>query len=250
MTIQDVYNKIDQAAPFSLAMEFDNPGLLVGDPSKEVNGALVALDVTDEVISEAVSRGANLIVTHHPVIYSPLKRVTSDLLVWKLVRENLSVISAHTNLDIARGGVNDILAEKLALSGVETLPPDHMVRVGTVERGMTPPEFAYYVKRMLELPAVRYCDGGQAVERVAVCGGSGGSCLEEVIASGAQAFVTGDVKHSVMLEAVHRGITLIDAGHYGTEHHVLGYLSGLVRDALGGDAVAIARSDADPATVI
>ena len=128
MTVQDVYNKIDQAAPFSLAMEFDNPGLLVGDPSEEVNGALVALDVTDEVISEAVSRGANLIVTHHPVIYSPLKRVTSDLLVWKLVRENLSVISAHTNLDIARGGVNDILAEKLALSGVETLPPDHMVR--------------------------------------------------------------------------------------------------------------------------
>ncbi len=250
MKVQDVYDAINRAADFSTALDFDNPGLLVGDPQAQVTGAVVALDVTDAVISEAIGRGANLIVTHHPVIFHPIKQVRSDMLVWRLAREGISVISAHTNLDLAQGGVNDILAEKLRLQNTSPVPPEGMARVGSLERGMTPPEFAYYVKQMLDLPAVRYCDGGRPVELAAVCGGSGGSLLEDIAKTGAQAFVTGDVKHDVMLDAAHRGITLIDAGHYGTERHVLPYLAGLVRDALGDTPAVIARSDADPATII
>ena len=255
MNVKDVYNAIDAAAPFSLAMQFDNPGLLVGDPDEQVKGALVALDVTDNVIDEAVSRGANLIVTHHPVIFHPMKRVTADTLVWRLVRAGLSVVSAHTNLDIARGGVNDILAARLELADTapleETCPGEGIGRVGTLARGMTPPEFAYYVKRMLDLQAVRYCDGGRAIERVAVCGGSGGNMLEAAAAAGCQAYVTGDVKHDVMLDAVHRGITLLDAGHFGTETIVLDYLAGLVRAAVGeGVPVVIARTNVDVTTTI
>lgn len=251
MRIQEVYDAIDKAAPFGMALEFDNPGLLVGDPAQEVQGVLAALDVTDQVISEAVARGANLIVTHHPVIFHPLKRVTSDSLVWKLIRENLSVISAHTNLDIAAGGVNDILSKRLDLKQVELVPPENMARIGVLERGMTPPEFAYYVKRMLDVDAVRYCDGGQAIQRVAVCGGSGGSLLEDVLVAGAQAFVTADVKHDVMLEAIHRGLTIIDAGHFGTETFVVEYLAQLAKQALGENVpVAIARADVPPAITV
>lgn len=249
MTVQDVYDRINRAADFSLAMEFDNPGLLVGDPAAQVTFALAALDVTDAVIAEAAARGANLIITHHPVIFHPMKRVTADSLVWKLIRKNISVISAHTNLDLAKGGVNDILAQKLVLGDIEPLENgEGLGRTGILPRGMTPPEFAYYVKRMLNADAVRYCDGGQAIERVAVCGGSGGSLLEAVADSGCQAFVTGDVKHDVMLDAVHRGITLIDAGHFGTETFVVDYLVQLAAEVLGKEAVAAAQSNI-PVTV-
>lgn len=250
MTVQRVYDVIHEAANFSLAMDFDNAGLLVGDPGAKVTSVLVALDVTDAVIEEAVSRGVNLIVTHHPVIFHPLRRVTADTLVWKLIRQNIAVISAHTNLDIAKGGVNDILAKRLELKEITAIEPDGMVRVGMLERGMAPPEFAYYVKRMLDSAAVRYCDGGRAIERVAVCGGSGGSFLEDVEKAGAQAFVTGDVKHDVMLNAVRRGITLIDAGHFGTETFVVEYLAELVKKALDGVQVSIAQANLDPCTTI
>lgn len=250
MKVQDIYNAIHMAADFSLAMEFDNPGLLVGNSEAEVRGVLCALDVTDAVIAEAVSRGMNLIVTHHPVIFHPMKRVTADSLVWKLIRADLSVISAHTNLDIAEGGVNDILSRALELENFAPFGGDGMARVGTVKRGMAPPEFAYYVKRMLDLPSVRYCDGGQAIERVAVCGGSGGSLLHEAAAAGAQAFVTGDVKHDVMLDAVRLGITLVDAGHFGTENPVVSYLAELARGAAGGAPVAVAQSNTDAAVTI
>ena len=148
----------------------------------------------------------------------------------------------------------NLLAQKLALNEIEVLEltraPDGMGRAGMLERGMAPPEFAYYVKRMLDLSAVRYCDGGRVVERVAVCGGSGGSLLDAAVEKGCQALVTGDVKHDVMLDAVHRGITLIDAGHFGTENLVVPYLAGLARSACGDVPVAIARSGVDSATVI
>ncbi len=244
MTVQDVYDRIHRAADFSLAMEFDNPGLLVGDPAAQVTFALAALDVTDAVIAEAAARGANLIITHHPVIFHPMKKVTADTLVWKLIRENISVISAHTNLDLAKGGVNDILAQKLALENLDLLENgEGLGRVGNLPRGMTPPEFAYYTKRMLDADAVRYCDGGQAIQRVAVCGGSGGSLLQAVAVAGCQAFVTGDVKHDVMLDAVHSGITLIDAGHFGTETFVVDYLARLAAEVLGKETVAVAQSN-------
>lgn len=254
MTVKDVYDVINEAADFSLAMDFDNVGMLVGDPSAQVNGVMVALDATDRVIEEAAARGANLLVTHHPVIFHPLKQVTADMLVWKLVRAGISVISAHTNLDIAQGGVNDILAGLLSLGEVAPLDPagggQGLGRVGKLERGMTPPEFAYYVKCRLEVGAVRYCDGGRAIEKVAVGGGSCGSLLGLVAQSGCQAFVTGDVKHDVMLEAAHRGITLVDAGHFGTENPVVEYLAGLVRRIAGDVPVIAEASNTDVSTTI
>ena len=249
-TVKHVYDVINEAADFSTAMDFDNPGLLVGDPEEMVRGTVVALDATDAVIAEAAGRGANLIVTHHPVIFHPIKKVTADMPVYKLVRAGISVISAHTNLDKAPDGVNDILCARLGLQNVAVVGEDGMLRAGTLARGMTPPEFAYYVKRLLDDQAVRYCDGGRAVERVAVCGGSGGSFLAEAAANGCQALVTGDVKHDVMLDAVRMGITVIDAGHYGTERFVVEYLAELCKRALPDVPVAVAHADASPTTTI
>jgi len=248
MTVQDIYNAVDEAAAFSTQMDFDNAGLLVGDPKANVISALVALDVTDAVIDEALSRGSNLIVTHHPVIFHVIKKVTSDMLVYRLIRENISVICAHTNLDLACGGVNDILAQKLDLQDIALVPPENLLRVGKLSRGMTPPEFAYYVKQKLDLPALRYCDGGAVIEQVAVCGGSGGSELREVWKTGCQAYVTADIKHDVMLEAIHLGITLIDGGHFETENHVIEYLAKLVRDT--GTETVIARANIAPSVTI
>lgn len=250
MTVQQVYEAIHAVADFSLQMSFDNAGLLVGDPNATVTGAVLALDVTGHVIDEAVAQKANLIVTHHPVIFHPMKHVTADTLVYRLIREGISVICAHTNLDIAPGGVNDVLAQKLELQQVTALPPENLLRVGMLRRGMTPPELAYFVKQKLDLPALRYCDGGVAVERVAVCGGSGGSELDAAIAAGCQAYVTGDVKHDGMLEAARRGITLIDAGHFGTETHVLDYLASVVRGTEEAFSVSIARSNEVPYATI
>lgn len=255
MTVQDVYNAINAAADFSLALDFDNVGLLVGDPNDEVKTALVALDATDAVIDEAVMRGANLIVTHHPVIFEPMKHVTADTLAWRLIRAGISVISAHTNLDAAHGGVNDGLAELLELQEVTMLgnPPGGVGigRVGKLKRGMTPPEFAYYAKQMLGAQAVRYCDGGRAIERVAVVGGSGGSELLTAAEQGCEALVTGDVKHNVMLEAVRRRITVIDAGHHLTENvPATQRLMQVVGELLGADKVSLSREGIDPATTI
>ena len=121
MIVYDIYDFLDEKYDFSSALEYDNVGLLVGDGRDKVTGVLVCLDCTDEAITEAVKQGANLIVTHHPVIFDPLKSVTEQSLVYRLIKIGISVISAHTNLDQADGGVNDALAEAVGLSDVEKI---------------------------------------------------------------------------------------------------------------------------------
>lgn len=250
-TVKEVYQAIDSAAPFAAAMEWDNPGMLVGDWDARITGALVALDVTDDLIAEAVRDGVNLLVTHHPVIFHALKNVRSDSLVYKLVKEGISVICAHTNFDVAAGGVNDVLANLLDLQDVETLPEEGLLRAGNLTRGMTPPEFAYFAKCRLDLDALRYCDGGQVIQRVAVCGGSGGSELAVAAQNGCQAYLTGDVKHDVLLEARHLGITILDGGHFGTETVALERLRSLAAQVLEPEtAVRLAKSNLDPSITI
>lgn len=250
ITVGEIYEQINQAADFSLAMEFDNAGILVGSPERAVGKVLAALDVTEPVLAEACAWGADLIVTHHPVIFHPLKRLSPDMVVWKLAVNDIAVISAHTNLDIAPGGVNDILAKNLRLSEIETLAPDNLIRCGTLARGMAPAEFAYYTKQVLDLQALRYCDGGQLIEKVAVGGGSCAGMLGQVVQAGAQAFVTSEVKHDQMIAAAQGGITLIDAGHYATERPVVDYLAKLVRGMQGAPEVRIAKSCVDVSTTI
>ena len=233
MTVNDILQAMDAIAPFRLTMDFDNTGLLIGDPSAEVRGVVLALDCTDEVIESAKRNNANLIITHHPVIFHGIKKVCADSVVWQAVRNDINVISAHTNLDIAQGGVNDCLAEILGLTEVGGLTAvgesvdengnvsrETLGRVGCLSSALSAKELAQLVKEKLNT-AVRYTDGGKAIETVAVCGGAGDSELESAIACGAEALVTGEVAHHIFIEAAHRGLTLIEAGHFHTEDVVL-----------------------------
>ena len=213
MTVPDIRDLLQQKAPFELAEEWDNAGLLIGDPSAVVSTVVVALDVTDAVIDRAVSEHAELIVTHHPVIFEPLKTVPSNSLVYRLANAGLSVICAHTNADKTTGGVNDCLAAKLGLSDV-MVAPDGMSRIGRLPADMTGEVFASYVCQCLDT-AVRVKAGTDTVRTVALCGG-GGADLVLALLDRADAALTGEAKHHEWL-SVPLTKTLVDGGHYATE---------------------------------
>lgn len=225
MIVYDIYDFLDEKYDFSSALPYDNVGLLVGDGREKVNGVLVCLDLTDEAISEAVKIGANLIVTHHPVIFDPLKNVTEQSLVYRLIRNGISVISAHTNLDQADGGVNDELAAAIGLSNVEKIADSEgfLYRIGEFDEPLTSEELAKLVGEKLSVP-VKYVGESSFIKRVAVCGGSGGSMLNDVLNSGVDAYVTADIKHNVFMDAHALGFTLIDAGHFNTEDVIVDVL--------------------------
>ncbi len=222
MIVYDIYDFLDEKYDFSSALEYDNVGLLVGDGREKVTGALVCLDCTDEAITEAVKRGANLIVTHHPVIFDPLKSVTEQSLVYRLIKNGISVISAHTNLDQADGGVNDALCSAIGLENVEKVQDREGFgyRIGEVAEPVTSDELAKTVGEKLSV-RTKYVGKSSFIKRVAVCSGSGGSMLGEVINTGVDAYVTADIKHNVFMDAHEAGITLIDAGHFNTEDIII-----------------------------
>jgi len=246
-TVKEVYQIMDQYAPFATQMGFDNAGFLVGNGEGDVTKILLSLDITLPVIEEAKKLGAQLIVAHHPVIFDPVKRIvagdpTGDKLI-SLIKYDIAAICAHTNLDIAVDGVNDALAEKLELKDIqvfESFGTDQqgraygLGRVGLTEQESSLTEYAERVKVLLGSNGVRYVDTGRPIRKVAVGGGSCGSSLYEAYKQGCDVFITADVKYDVFLEAKALGINLIDAGHYPTENVVLPKLEALLKNALPG----------------
>lgn len=221
-TVGEISRALNEWAPFDTAEDFDNCGLLIGGEEQPVSFCLLALDLTQAVCEEAAERGAQLVVTHHPVIFHPLRRVETGSVVYNAVQAGLAVISAHTCLDRAKDGVSEVLAKRLGLSNLEDLPScGGFVKIGEPERLMNGLELGRLVKERLSLESVRVYDAGYVVRKVAVCSGSGGSFLNEVLASEAEAFITGDVKHDVAVAAANGGLTLVDAGHYETEELIL-----------------------------
>lgn len=212
-------------APRNLAMSWDNVGLLVGDPEREVRRVIVALDVTESVVEEAQANGAELIVAHHPVMnctWLPVQTLREDTpqgrLLRRMVRGNLSAICMHTNLDIAAGGVNDALAQALGVVDPGgPLTEEGIGRVGTLEAPMSIADFVRFVSRALHCSGLRYADAGKPVHHVAVGGGACGEYIGQAIAAGCDTFVTSDLKYHDFLDAKPRGINLIDAGHFPTE---------------------------------
>ncbi|MGI5892958.1 MAG: Nif3-like dinuclear metal center hexameric protein [Candidatus Merdivicinus sp.] len=221
-SIGEIYEALDDWAPFETQEEFDNSGLLVGSADSAVQFALLALDLTSEVCAEAAKRGVQLVITHHPLIFDPLRRIPSQSVVYQLIQAGISVISVHTNLDKAPGGVSDTLADTLGLVEAEDVEGgDGCVKIGEFSRLFTGEMLARRVKERLELPLLRLYDAGNTIRRVALCSGAGGSFLPQVIQAGADAYITGDVKHNQVVDAANAGITLIDAGHYETESIIL-----------------------------
>ncbi len=358
ITVGDIYAKLNQFAPFGLAMEWDNSGLLIGSADLPADGVTLALDATPAVIKEAEKRGDKLIITHHPIIFEPLKAVQADSVVYRCIQNGISVISAHTNLDVARCGVNDALAAALGLKecrefevtqkeyyrkivvfvpwqdaakvktamaaagagalgnysgcafsmdglgeflpeegsspvigkvGVpervkETriemiVPPDRVSavvkamkeahpyempaydlfqdeaaeaaaslgRVGVLPQPMQPQEFAAMVKESLRVGGLKYVPGNRPVRTVAICGGSGADLISLAKAKGADALVTGDTKHHLLLLAEECGVTLVDSGHFATEAVVLSPLKVWLEAQFPQGRFTIAESSRDPA---
>ncbi len=215
MTVGEVYAFLQNRAPFETAEAYDNAGLLVGSAEMPADRILVTLDITPAAVRAAEERDAGLIVSHHPVIFHPLRRLSADSVPFLLASNRIAAICAHTNLDRAAGGVNDLLATALGLSGVQSAP-DGICRIGTLPRPMSPEDFAAYVGGRLGTP-VRMREGDTLLERVAVCGGAGGDFLIPLLQEGgAGAAVTGELKHHEWL-ALPSGVTVVEAGHYHTE---------------------------------
>lgn len=215
-TVKDIYNFIDTLAPFSSAEEWDNAGLLVGDENKIVNKILFALDCTEDVINQAVSLGADLIFTHHPVIFKPISNITADSLVYKLITNNLSIICAHTNYDKAIGGVNDILCDTIELNNIIKVE-NTCLNVGELKTAMNTNEFAEFIKSKLN-GIVRYNLIEKTIKKVAVCSGSGSDYLALAKEFNCDALLTGDGSHHSFLDADEMGILLVCAGHFETEN--------------------------------
>lgn len=226
-TVTHIYDAIDRLAPFWLTMDFDNTGILVGDRNREIACALLALDCTPAVIEQARQLGAQLIITHHPVIFHPLKRVNEDAVVYQLIRSDIAVISAHTNLDIAQGGVNDALASAIGLRdcrGLELLNEQTgawLGRVGTLPEPLSPEAFAAHIKACLNAASVKFSAAPRVIRTVALCSGSGADCLDAAISAGADALLTSEVKQHEYLAAAAAGISIFDAGHFDTEDIVI-----------------------------
>lgn len=225
ITAGEIERALYDWAPRESAMDWDNVGLLVGDPTQPVTRVLVALDVTQQVAEEAAEVGAELIVAHHPVMncaWHPVQSLRADDAQGKLLRflvqRGIGACCMHTNLDAAAGGVNDCLARALGLSALSPLNDEKIGRVGTLSCEIPLEEFLHTVVKSLGCGGLRYRDGGRRVHRVAVGGGACRDYIPQAIALGCDTFVTSDLRYNDFLDT--HGLNLIDAGHYPTENVV------------------------------
>ena len=222
MAVKDIYDYLNEIAPFDTAEEWDNCGLSVGSFDKEVKKIYIALDVTNDVIKRAEETGAELVLTHHPMIFDGIKSIEEGTVVYNSVKSGKTYISAHTNLDKAVGGVNGCLASSVGIKNIRTSGIDEFLKLGEIDT-MSADAFAEVVKASLG-GKVSYTDSGKPINTVAFCSGSGGDLVSVAAVEGADALLTGEAKHHEMLASNELGISLFVAGHYETENIVLEYL--------------------------
>lgn len=229
MICRDIIKRIEEYCPVSAALEWDNVGLLAGREDKEVKKIYVALDATDEIIDEAVKAGADMLVTHHPLIFGGLKRVTSQDFIGKrvlrLLQSDISYYAMHTNYDVK--GMAELSCKKLHLENTKVLEVTHTCGDGREEgigkiadvQPVALNVLCAQVKEAFGLDTVKvFGDLLQEVRRVAICPGSGKSVIGEALLKGADVLITGDIGHHEGIDAAAQGLAIIDGGHYGIEH--------------------------------
>lgn len=242
-TTGDVLRIVDRVVPAALAEDWDNPGLQVGCLGRKAKGVIVSLDPDMAMLDRALEIGANIAVTHHPLFFNPIKRIDLDAPLGKVleraVRDQVTIYSAHTNLDTIAGGVNDTLADRIG-------PLDNkrsfavMGRIGEVTSKETLKSIADSVKSGFSLKDIVIVgDMARSIRTIAVCGGSGGSLVREAAENGADLLITGDVKYHAAKDAEALGLAVMDIGHFASESIVLPVLAGIIRDALGKEGIQI-----------
>lgn len=255
-TVAEILEFIESLAPSSMKEDWDNVGLNCGRMNQEVSKILVALDPFSAVCQEAKDLGADLLVTHHALIWNPGFLTDQDAQgrnTMFLIENGIACINAHTNLDCAPGGVNDVLATKLGLTSIEVISPsgvDAMGRPwGLLRAGTAEPQsldsFLHFVQEALHCPGLRYVSGGRPVRKVAVGGGSCAGAMIQAVDAGCDTFVTADVKYNQFWDAQELGLNLIDAGHFYTENPVCEYLAEKLQQAFPLVTVNISQNQAD-----
>ena len=239
MKVADLVKIVDEIAPLETAEPWDNVGLLVGNLDEEVTGVMLCVDATLAVMQRAIAQGCNVILSHHPLMFGGVKHLRQDeyegALLRCLVKNDLNLIAAHTNLDEAQGGVEDALASAL---GIQVDKAEQFVRCGTVAQ-QSEGDFLLTVKEFLNPQAVFYGDVNREVSRVAVSCGGGGEFFREAMRMGATLFVTGEMKHHERIEAQGCGMDVIIAGHEETEFVVLKPLKKRMEAALGEEKIVV-----------
>lgn len=242
MTVQDLMTLLEGLCPLSYACDWDNPGLQVGRREREIQGIYVALDATEPGIRKAREAGCNLLLTHHPLLFSPLRQVTGDSVPGRLALElaeaGMACVSMHTNFDAAPGCMADLAAERLGLRDSVYLEPVEdggIGKVGELPEPETLEAFCRQVKEAFRLPSVTLYDGGPAdrkISRVGILPGSGKGEIGLAEKLGAQVYVTGDMGHHPGLDAVADGLAVVDAGHYGIEWIFIDFMAAWLREHL------------------
>lgn len=239
-SIAHIISAIEDFAPLHFQESWDNCGLQVGcELDREATGALLALDVTEAAVAQAKVKGLNLIISHHPLIFDGLRTITertaTERIVIEALRCGIVIYASHTAMDSCRGGINDRLAQTIGLRDVTVLAPHltdlsaGMGRVGRLANGLTASDFADLLKAQFKLPSIRYSDGGRLIERVSLCGGSGGSMIGDVEKAGVDAYVCGDLKYHNFGDAAANHLSIFDIGHYESEICVLDIFSDIIR---------------------
>ena len=248
VTLQEILQELKAFAPPELACSWDNVGLLV-DAGRPVEKVLTSLDITADVVREAAAAGCQLIVSHHPVIFDPMKHISAEDVPAMLLQIGISGICMHTNLDAAPGGVNDTLADLLGMSRENRRNfADNCGRIGTVET-TTVADIARFCAETLH-SGVKFVESGKPVRCLAEVSGGGGSYLQEAIDEGADCLVTGEAAHHIALLAKQKGVGLVVAGHWGTEQGIADVLAARLHTAFPQLEVRHAKADTDPYTYL
>ena len=220
--ITEILDYFESFAPAASAMDFDNCGLLVGDIESEITSSLVSLDITPEVVEEAVQKNCGLIISHHPVIFNPIKRLSAASVPYLLAKNGIAAICMHTNLDLSESfGVNTCLAAEVGLTNLLRSDKGDCLFVGELAEAVSAEVFAQKVKEALNCDGLRFTDLGKNIKTVALCSGSGGDEIFAAAEEGADALLTGEIKHHEINSANELGVCVIDVGHFKSEDVVI-----------------------------
>ncbi len=265
MKCREIIEYLNCLAPERMACNWDNPGLLAGRFEKEVKKIYLALDATDQVVSAAVAAGADMLITHHPLIFKAVKKVNDGDFIGRrlvaLLQADISYYAMHTNFDSAPGCMADIAAEKMGLTDTCVLEPEGEMdgivygigKIGNLESEVSLIELVELVKERFGLETVTVYGEGDKPDkpylRCAISPGSGGSMVDIAIKEGAQVLITGDIGHHEGIDSVARGMTVIDAGHYGLEHGFVEFMEGYLHRTLGGEVEEMKEEKRFPGVV-
>lgn len=253
MRVSDITSAIEEFAPVGIQEKWDNSGLLIGIPDDEVHGVLVGFDCTPELIDEAVAAGADMVVTHHPLIFRGLKRIRKDdpvgLAVIKAVSAGVAVYAAHTTADKVMEGVSGAMAKRLGLRNVEILVPEEggvgLGAVGDLPSPMTPEEAVALVKRVFSLQVARVSRPvAGMISRIAMCGGAGSDMISDALAAGAQMYLSGDISYHNFFTP--DGLMIMDIGHFESEIDITGILFSVIRKKFPNFAVRVSERMENP----